>query len=358
MHGSMGYQVGHVGWWDAPSADYLQGVVHQWGDPFERGSSVASDDVPSLQGMSPPLDSPILSSSSPYPPPAHFSYKSPSLVGPASPFAQPASPTDNIELISSDGVSFVASISALLAASSNLFAGALFPPAAPAARAHLPDPAAVLNVVLHAAYGVSPAPFAPSLAALAAALARLPAYGLDPARAAGPGGALLGCLRAHAAAAPAQAYALAAAHGLPALAAAAAAHRITDVQAREVRGAGRRALLAALLARPPETHAATLGCSAAAQGGMAVAWARAVAHVLRDAEAGAWAGAKVSAWEEADGRRRWNAGAGAAGELTPSALRKRLARLEEGLICAECRRVVEKRLWEVVSDWTMALRSG
>lgn len=167
----------------------------------------------------------------------------------------------------------------------------------------IPEPSAVLNVVLHTVYGMSCAHYSPSASTLLTATDALATYGVPPAKHAAPGTPLFELLLAHAPAAPLEFYALAGAHGLHALAVPVSAHllgfplvEISD-EAAEKMGAiylkrmvflhlGRVDALKRLLLPPPPQHSATLECDYIEQKKVTRAWALASAYLAWDARAG------------------------------------------------------------------------
>ncbi|KAL1750272.1 hypothetical protein FB107DRAFT_224178 [Schizophyllum commune] len=256
-------------------------------------------------------------------------------------------PCPDMELVSSDNVHFLVRSDILRRASFNDFAGAVqsIPPRSSGdlPRFHVPDDAEVLNILLYASHGTSPTPFTPSFPLLVEVVNRMPAYGLNPQTYVSCGSVVFECLRPYATVAPIEVYTLAAAHDLLALAQVASTyllsyplHSITEAQARRIGAVylerlirlhrARLATLNELLRCPPEFHAETAGCSFAAQEDLTRAWAGAVRYVMKHASP----------------------------DIEANTLQQKLGKLKEGMICQECRRVVERRIWDAVVSWTMA----
>uniref|UniRef100_D8Q5P7 BTB domain-containing protein n=2 Tax=Schizophyllum commune (strain H4-8 / FGSC 9210) TaxID=578458 RepID=D8Q5P7_SCHCM len=309
-------------------------MVH-WGDPYgESSGSPASQPRCITPTQEPPYTSPL-------PAPRALSTAFSSI--PSSTY----DPRPDVELVSSDNVHFSVRSDVLRRASFNDFAGALqsIPRriSSELPRLHVPDTAGVLNILLHASYGTSPIPFTPSCSTLVEVVRRMPTYGLDPQAYVGYGSVLFECIRPYAAVAPMEVYALAAAHDLLALAQVASTYLlsyplqcITEAQARLIGAAylerlvrlhrTRLATLHELLRCPPEFHAETAGCSFAAQEDMTRAWDGAVEYVMKHARP----------------------------DIVANTLQQKLEKLKEGMICQECKKVVERRIRDAVVNWTMA----
>lgn len=168
-----------------------------------------------------------------------------------------------------------------------------------------PEPSTVLNVVLHALYGLSCAHYSPSPATLFAALDALASYGADVSAAAAPGTPLFALLLAQSPVAPLEVYAHAAHHGLHALAVAVSPHllglslaALDDALAERMGPAylkrlfflhlGRVDALKRLLLPPPEGHAPTPHCDYLEQKKLTRAWALASAYLAWDCRPGAF----------------------------------------------------------------------
>ncbi|KAI4527061.1 hypothetical protein K525DRAFT_187537 [Schizophyllum commune Loenen D] len=325
-----------AGYHDATNNSYFEGLVH-WGDPYGESSGMCSPASRSTCAT-PTQESPY---TSPLPAPRALSTAFSNI---------PASTYDSrpdVELVSSDAVHFSVSSDVLRRASYNDFAGALqsIPLCASniLPRFHVPDTAEVLNILLHASYGTSLIPFTPSFPLLFEVVRRMPTYGLDPQTYVSYGSVVFECLRPYAAVAPIEVYTLAAAHDLLPLAQVASTYllsyplqSITEAQARLIGAVyferlvrlhrTRLATLNELLRCPPEFHAETAGCSFAAQEDLTRAWVGAVGFVMKHANP----------------------------DIVANTLQQKLGKLKEGMICQECRKVVERRIWDVVVSWTMA----
>jgi hypothetical protein len=218
-------------------------------------------------------------------------------------------PTDLI-LLSADSVFFNVHTHRLLSASDNGFAGLLPHAATPSidtpdqpAIVPLPDQSAVLNIVLHAAYGLSCAQYAPPFDVISDAVRACATYGLDPERTFAPGAPLCDALMAHAPIRPIDTYILAARNKLHDLAVLASAHLVsfplsslTDEMA-EAMGPiylkklfflhlGRADALKRLLIAPPAAHPPTAKCGYDERGKLTRAWALAAAYLAWDSRPG------------------------------------------------------------------------
>ncbi|KAL1724025.1 hypothetical protein EV715DRAFT_190212 [Schizophyllum commune] len=255
----------------------------------------------------------------------------------------------DVKLVSADGVHFFVSTALLWRASSNEFAGTLqvaaSAPPTPGGElpcVYVPDGADVLNILVHAAYSVSPSSFKPSLETLENAVRRMPTYGQDPQKYIFPGTVLFETLRGQAALAPMKVYALASAYDLLGLAQVASAYLLSypmySVSDQEAKNIGstylkrlfmlhyeRVRILKDLLDRPPEFHAETPDCRFAAQKGVARGWSAATRHVMTDAGPG----------------------------IISSTLQRKLGKFKEAVPCQECQKAIDARIWQVVVGWTM-----
>ena len=164
----------------------------------------------------------------------------------------------------------------------------------------IPEPAEVLNIVVHTIYGMSPLEFRPSFETISAALDALVRYGLPPKRYAGAGQPLYELIVFTAPLRPIDTYALAAKHDLEDAAAATSAHllafplpTISDELATRIGRIylkklfflhfGRIEALKHALLQPPASHPETPDCSLAQQRCLTRAWALAAAHIVWDA---------------------------------------------------------------------------
>ena len=207
-------------------------------------------------------------------------------------------------LASSDQVLFYVHFHRLLTASENGFA-LLLPSCQVTMNKYLqnimiPEPAEVLNIVVHTIYGMSVLEFRPSFEAISASLNALLRYGLPPKRFAGAGQPLYELIVFSAPLRPIDYYALAAKHDLEDAAAATSAHllafplpTISDELATRIGPVylkklfflhfGRIEALKNALLRPPDTHPETPDCSLEQQRCLTRAWALAAAHIVWDA---------------------------------------------------------------------------
>jgi hypothetical protein len=207
----------------------------------------------------------------------------------------------DVIIVSSDGVFFYAHTHLLLAASTDGFSGHLL--GAPTVPILFGEPAAVLNLVLHAVYNLPCAQYSPSFAELDAAVAALSTYGIAPAGALAPGAPLGQALRTLAPLHPLDVYTLAASHDALELAKTASTHllsfplsTLTDETAERMGGPyakklfflhlGRVEALKRLLVDPPASHAPTARCGFEEQKGLTRAWALAAAYVSWEATPG------------------------------------------------------------------------
>ncbi|KAH9930863.1 uncharacterized protein B0H18DRAFT_1116571 [Fomitopsis serialis] len=247
-------------------------------------------------------------------------------------------------LISQDEVFFYVHHHQVLAASDNGFA-MLLPfelslDSHPPIVVMIPEPADVLNIILHTVYGLSAMEYKPSFETIAATLNALPRYGLVLKRYVGAGTPLYDLVAACASLRPIDTYALAAAHDLPDVAMAASAHLLsfrlsglTDDLATRIGSVylkklfflhfGRIEALKHLLLNPPSTHQDTPECSAAQQRGLTRAWALSAAHIM------------------------WEAGPNFSTHLLQAALLP----LQKELTCPKCTLVLRDRIASLVIGW-------
>ncbi|KAL1662881.1 hypothetical protein GGF50DRAFT_58035 [Schizophyllum commune] len=245
----------------------------------------------------------------------------------------------DLELLTTDNVLFSVSRKALANVSCNNFDCVL---AIPDARQVVPDRAEVLNLVLHAAYGLSPIAYKPSVDLIVEAILRMPAYGMDANTLAAPGTPFYEGLRPCIALAPMRAYIVAASHDLYSIAQMASAHLLSypmqtlaDADASAMGAVYLKRLLVLqhtrpswlreVLARPPDIHPKTPGCSIEAQRALAQAWSRCAALIIAE-------------------RRP---------DTSSSTLRATFAALKNDTACHDCQQVLETRISKAVSDWIM-----
>ncbi|KAL1724929.1 hypothetical protein EV714DRAFT_288187 [Schizophyllum commune] len=253
-------------------------------------------------------------------------------------------PPDTI-LSSADNIYFYVSRSILTHASSNNFGGLL--PAKGVSPDGFPfaqtlDPSDVLNVILHAVHDMTPARYTPTLSTLVAALERLSAYGLSPARYATPPRALYNALLGQAPLAPLAVYTAAARSDLDDLAVAVSPHllslplhQVTDEQAIAMGPVYLRRLfmlhknrieaLKEILAPAPYPHPETPSCSFADQRKVARSWQLAAAYLVTE------------------GRP----------DIYPSMMESTVNSLLAEITCDDCKQTLKKRLQKAVVDWTL-----
>ncbi|KAL1746937.1 hypothetical protein HDZ31DRAFT_33121 [Schizophyllum fasciatum] len=246
----------------------------------------------------------------------------------------------DVELLSADGVLFAVSSSMLVNSSSNGFAHVL---STPHTRQTIREGAEVLNLILHAAYGMSPAAYKPTVQLCLDAIRQLPTYGMDPHTYVKPGAPLYEALRPFIPLAPLRVYAVAGSCDLYELAQTASAHllsfpihTISDADADEMTAVYLKRLfllqhsrvlrLRDLLGQPPEFHPETSTCAFKAQKALAQAWGRCVALMIAEARP----------------------------DTSNATLRERLSTLKDDVTCDHCKNMLEARIWKAVVDWTMS----
>jgi len=253
-------------------------------------------------------------------------------------------------LVSQDEVFFYVHHHQILAASDNGFAMLL--PFEFALDSHppivvmIPEPADVLNIILHTVYGLSAMEYKPSFETISTTLDALPRYGLGLKRYVGAGTPLYDLVAACASLRPIDTYALAAAHDLLDVAIIASAHllsfrlsTLTDDLATRIGSVylkqlfflhfGRIEALKHLLLNPPSAHSETPECSAAQQRGLTRAWALAAAHIM------------------------WEAGPNFSTHLLQASLQP----LQRELTCPKCKLVLRDRIARLVIGWASVKRT-
>ncbi|PCH41502.1 hypothetical protein WOLCODRAFT_17151 [Wolfiporia cocos MD-104 SS10] len=210
----------------------------------------------------------------------------------------------------------------------------------------LPEPAPVLNIVLHTIYEISFAHYSPALDTLIAAVEALSSYGVPVAQHCAPGSPLYTLLLAQAPIAPLEVYALAAQHDLYELAVPTSAHllgyhlaTLNDEHARKMGAVylrrlfflhlGRVDALKRLLLPPPYPHAPTPECDFVEQKKLTRAWALASAYLAWDARP----------------------------DLSMSAIESALCPLGEHLSCEVCRTALNERIKQLVVQWSVVRRT-
>ncbi|KAH9924890.1 uncharacterized protein B0H18DRAFT_909010 [Fomitopsis serialis] len=261
---------------------------------------------------------------------------------------QPNVLVDNLSpdlvLISSDQVYFYAHSHRILSASCNTFNGLLTPTPPPddgsTQTVSVPEPAEVLNVVVHALYSLPVAQFMPPLDTVTAAFDSLITYGVPLQTLVLPGSPLYVLVLSQAPLRPIDAYALAAHHDLLALAIPISAHllsytlsSLTDELAARIGPIylkrlfflhhGRMEALKRLLLHPPQAHEPTRECNATQQQRLTRAWALASAHLAWDARP----------------------------NISTNMLQAPLLHLERELSCPLCKGALRDRVSVLVREW-------
>jgi hypothetical protein len=253
----------------------------------------------------------------------------------------------DVILLSLDSVFFNVHTHRLLAASNNGFGGLLPRPSLSTTSdvpevVTVPAQSAVLNLVLHAAYGLSCAQYAPPFDVLANAVRACKLYGLEPDRVFAPGAPLCEVLMSHTPLRPMDTYVLAAQNKLHDLAVTASAHlvsfplsSITDEMAEAIGPIylkklfflhlGRADALKRLLLAPPAAHPPTPKCGYEERTKLTRAWALTAAYLAWDARP----------------------------DVLPSTMEAAVRPLAQGLSCDLCRAALEERMKGLVLQWTL-----
>ncbi|RPD58768.1 hypothetical protein L226DRAFT_526905 [Lentinus tigrinus ALCF2SS1-7] len=259
--------------------------------------------------------------------------------------------------LSSDSVFFYVQAAVVLAKSTNNWNGLLQPAAAPSTHPGpesldgpkiipCPEPAAVLNIVLHVAYGLSCASYKPTIDDLSAAVDAMATYGLPPKEHIAPSTPLYALILSQAPIKPIAAYALAAAHNLHSLAVPISSHLLSyplqslpEDLAEKIGPLylkrlfflhlGRLDALRRLLLPPPHPHPPTDQCGFADQKSLTRAWALASAYL---------------AWDSRP-------------DLPASAIEAAFLPLADRLPCQLCKQSLVDRVKQVIVQWSMVKRS-
>lgn len=213
----------------------------------------------------------------------------------------PPRTVEDLVFVSSDRVSFCLHSEVVLAASSNAFDNLVDPLQVSAARAKadhhvvaIPETASVLNIILHAIYGLSCQQFDPTNDDLFAAVDAFQRYGISAQTHAAPSTALFQDLFSRVPTAPLDFYVLAARHDLYPLAAHTSTHllgcKATDIPLETAERMGpvylskllalqekRQEALKTLLRTPPLAHPPMPNCTGVALGR---AWELASAYLV------------------------------------------------------------------------------
>ncbi|RPD67814.1 hypothetical protein L226DRAFT_401057 [Lentinus tigrinus ALCF2SS1-7] len=210
----------------------------------------------------------------------------------------------------------------------------------------LPESAAVLNVLLHAIYNISCAPFSPSIHDLVSAVDAMETYGVPAKDVVLPSSALYGLILSNAPLAPLAAYTLAAQHDLHSLAVQTSTHLLSyrlmslpETTAEQmgplylkrlfILHSARLGALKRLLLQPPQPHPPSQTCGSVEQTKLTHAWMLAAAQL---------------AWEDR-------------ADLPSSAIEAALLPLGHQLSCPLCADRLAVRVRQVVADWAMVKRS-
>lgn len=211
--------------------------------------------------------------------------------------------------VSSDSVLFYVHTSILRSSSKTAFQSLLFSPVSTkryqdsTGVLHIPETAAVLNVILHMLYGISCTQHAPSIDVLITAINQLPVYEVDPKTHITPSSPLYTLLLSHAPICPIDVYELGSHFDLYDLAKAASSHllsyplaNITDEMAQRIGAtylkrlfelhSDRNDALKRILLVPPHPHPPTRACDFVAQKNLTRAWALVTAYMVWDARPG------------------------------------------------------------------------
>ncbi|EIW58195.1 uncharacterized protein TRAVEDRAFT_47364 [Trametes versicolor FP-101664 SS1] len=253
----------------------------------------------------------------------------------------------DLALISSDGVIFHTHSAQLLSISSNDFNHLILPDQAPYARVDaivcVPEPSAVLNIVLHTAYQISCEDHQYPLDTLIAAVDAMASYGLFPQVHLRP---LIDRILALSPTQPLAVYALASRHDWFALAQPVSSHllslrldSLTDELVRTVAAPylsklfllhiARLGTLKTLLRAPPQLHPCTPECDFAQQKKLTTAWVLAAGYLAWDARA----------------------------DVSPGAIEGALASLGPRISCDLCKLSLEERIKDVIARWSFAQRT-
>ncbi|CAK5275572.1 unnamed protein product [Mycena citricolor] len=271
----------------------------------------------------------------------------------------------DVILLTTDSVHFYLHSDVLQAFSSNQFRSLLGTPtdASKPPAVDVPETAPVLNVILHAIYGLSCVHYAPSFDILADAMNKMPLYGLEPRSMVRPptpplpgtaheyvkvlpSTSLFSQLLSHAPLVPLELYALAAHFDIFDLAVPTSSHllgyalsRLTDEDAERMGAVylkrlfflhyGRVEALKRVLSSPPHPHVPTSSCDFANQKNLNRAWALATAYL---------------SWELRP-------------DLSTSALESALLPLKDQLPCELCKTSLNDRIKILIVQWSFVKRT-
>ncbi|KAK0222017.1 hypothetical protein IW262DRAFT_1448168 [Armillaria fumosa] len=246
-------------------------------------------------------------------------------------------PSD-MRIVSWDSVLFHVHRERLLEASSNGFNGLLY-----SAKTHIavPESSDLLNIILHAIYGIPCSPFQHSVDTLMDAVCLFPRYGLKAKNYISPSLPLFNDIRYQMPLSPLLTFVVASNHELEDLAVLASAHllaldistmsdkmvqainpvylkRLFDLQTSRVNAFKR------LLAVPPESHPATSKCDFIAQKALTRSWAFYTAYMLWDARA----------------------------DMTAGTIERTFQTLECDILCDLCKDCLKRRVKSIVIEWS------
>ncbi|KAK0487270.1 hypothetical protein IW261DRAFT_1558359 [Armillaria novae-zelandiae] len=251
--------------------------------------------------------------------------------------------TSDMQIVSWDSVLFHVHRGRLLEASSNGFNALLY---GAKTRIVVPENSDLLNIILHAIYGISCSPFQHSVATLMDAVNLFPRYGVKAKDYISPSLPLFNDIRYQMPLSPLLTFVVASSHELEDLAVLASAHllaldistmsdemvevinpvylkRLFDLQTSRVNAFKR------LLAVPPESHPATSKCDFIAQKALTRSWAFYTAYMLWDARA----------------------------DMTAGTIERTFQTLECDILCDLCTDCLKKRVKSIVVEWSELKRT-
>ncbi|KAH9478582.1 hypothetical protein JR316_0009039 [Psilocybe cubensis] len=252
--------------------------------------------------------------------------------------------TDTV-FMSSDNVYFYANYKTIVEAEPNAFLPCIVAPLSDqryrSSVIYLDAPSPELNVILHALYKTSPATNSPTFEVLVRAIDRMPRYGLLAETLIASGTPIYELLLSHAPLYPLDAYALAAHHGIAALASTVSTHllshdmrTISDDMAERIGPIYLKRLLLLhtnrfralkdILLRAPIPHPETPECSFTAQKKVTRAWALVSAYLVWDVKP----------------------------DTSTHTLSQSLNPLLDHVTCKECEKILKDKIKEVMVRWT------
>ncbi|KAJ7164457.1 hypothetical protein C8R46DRAFT_1177055 [Mycena filopes] len=211
---------------------------------------------------------------------------------------------------------------------------------------HLPEASSVLNILLHAVYGLDCTGHSPTFATLVKAVDSMQVYGIRPKLTILPSTPLFVLLLAHAPHAPLPLYCLAGRHEIDDLAVAASGHllsfplaRLTDADATNMGPiylkrlcflhAGRTEALKRALLPPPRGHPPTTECSITHQHVLTREWALAAARLAADLRP----------------------------DISTHALELAMRPLAAQLACDLCQKALKARVQNLTAGWAIVKRT-